>query len=92
MRRGKFHGLCYLCGIPCARTYCNEHKWAAKHLGLPDRSEPFLPVTEPESTGTTLLVTTLQRNMELITRQETKLNAWRRSSARPKGAVGAGQT
>lgn len=34
-----FTGLCYVCGVKCYRTYCHEHKWAAKQLGLPDRKD-----------------------------------------------------
>ena len=67
MSRGIFTGRCYLCGEMCGRTYCHEHKWAAGQLAVPDRPDP--------SDETIALI-------NIIERQEQKLEAWRRTATR----------
>lgn len=55
MNRGRFTGLCYICGEFCGRTYCNEHKWCADYLPLPDRRDvDTAPATKARATARVL--------------------------------------
>lgn len=75
--RGMFTGRCYLCGVVCGRTYCQEHKWAATHLAMPYRRDHIHTPTLEEVVR---LVEELNTANRTIAKQERTLQAWRRRS------------